>query len=88
MSTKLNVAVVGATGQVGAVMRTLLEERDFPVESIRFFASARSAGTTLPFRGEDITVEDVAVADVSGIDIAALRAGAEFFTRFVAGLAG
>lgn len=76
MSTKLNVAVVGATGQVGAVMRTLLEERDFPVESIRFFASARSAGTTLPFRGEDITVEDVAVADVSGIDIALFSAGA------------
>ena len=76
MSTKLNVAVVGATGQVGAVMRTLLEERDFPVESIRFFASARSAGTTLPFRGEDITVEDVAVADVSGIDIALFAAGA------------
>ncbi|WP_424463580.1 aspartate-semialdehyde dehydrogenase [Pseudoclavibacter helvolus] len=76
MSTKLNVAVVGATGQVGAVMRTLLEERDFPVENIRFFASARSAGTTLPFRGEDITVEDVAVADVSGIDIALFSAGA------------
>ncbi len=76
MSTKLNVAVVGATGQVGAVMRALLEERDFPVESIRFFASARSAGTTLPFRGEDITVEDVAVADVSGIDIALFSAGA------------
>lgn len=76
MSTKLNVAVVGATGQVGAVMRTLLEERDFPVASIRFFASARSAGTTLPFRGEDITVEDVAVADVSGIDIALFSAGA------------
>lgn len=76
MSTKLNVAVVGATGQVGAVMRTLLEERNFPVESIRFFASARSAGTTLPFRGEDITVEDVAVADVSGIDIALFSAGA------------
>ncbi|WP_068476608.1 aspartate-semialdehyde dehydrogenase [Pseudoclavibacter helvolus] len=76
MSTKLNVAVVGATGQVGAVMRTLLEERNFPVENIRFFASARSAGTTLPFRGEDITVEDVAVADVSGIDIALFSAGA------------
>ncbi|PPF44479.1 aspartate-semialdehyde dehydrogenase [Pseudoclavibacter sp. AY1F1] len=76
MSTKLNVAVVGATGQVGAVMRTLLEERDFPVASIRFFASARSAGTTLPFRGEEITVEDVAVADVSGIDIALFSAGA------------
>ena len=54
------VAVVGATGQVGRVMRALLEERDFPADKVRFFASARSAGTTLEFRGEDITVEDTA----------------------------
>jgi len=47
----LNIAVVGATGQVGSVMRRLLEERDFPVASIRYFASARSAGTTLPWKG-------------------------------------
>ena len=45
----INIGVVGATGQVGAVVRRLLEERDFPVKSIRFFASARSAGTTLTF---------------------------------------
>ena len=51
-----NVAVVGATGQVGRVMRTLLEERGFPVETIRFFSSARSAGTTLPWKGQDIVV--------------------------------
>ena len=56
----VNVAVVGATGQVGAVMRRLLEEREFPVATIRFFASARSAGTTLPFAGVDVPVEDVA----------------------------
>ena len=68
-ATGLNIAVVGATGQVGSVMRRLLEEREFPVKSIRFFASSRSAGTTLPFRGEDIVVEDVATADVSGIDM-------------------
>ena len=54
------VAVVGATGQVGRVMRALLEERDFPADKVRFFASARSAGTTLPFRGEEILVEDTA----------------------------
>ncbi|RIJ28636.1 aspartate-semialdehyde dehydrogenase, partial [Clavibacter michiganensis subsp. insidiosus] len=53
----LRVGVVGATGQVGAVMRRLLEERAFPVAEIRFFASARSAGTTLPFADRDITVE-------------------------------
>jgi len=70
------VAVVGATGQVGSVMRRLLEERDFPVGKIRFFASARSAGTSLPFKGDDIVVEDAATADVSGIDIALFSAGA------------
>ncbi|MFF1573973.1 aspartate-semialdehyde dehydrogenase [Leifsonia sp. NPDC058292] len=73
---ELTVAVVGATGQVGSVMRRLLEERDFPVGKIRFFASARSAGTTLPFKGQDIVVEDAATADVSGIDIALFSAGA------------
>lgn len=74
--TGLNVAVVGATGQVGRVMRTLLEERGFPVKSIRFFSSARSAGTTLEWKGEEITVEDVTTADFSGIDIAVFSAGA------------
>ena len=66
----LTVAVVGATGQVGRVMRTILEERNFPVETIRFFASARSAGSTLPWKGAEVVVEDVATADFSGIDIA------------------
>ena len=69
------VAVVGATGQVGGVMRRLLDERDFPMERVRFFASARSAGTTLPWRGTDILVEDASEADVSGIDIALFSAG-------------
>ncbi|WP_427870518.1 aspartate-semialdehyde dehydrogenase [Leucobacter luti] len=71
----LSVAVVGATGQVGAVMRKLLVEREFPIRSVRFFSSARSAGTTLEFRGEDIVVEDVDTADKSGIDIALFSAG-------------
>ena len=73
--TGVNIGVVGATGQVGAVVRRLLEERDFPVASIRFFASARSAGTTLPFRGEQIVVEDAATADPSGLDMAIFSAG-------------
>jgi aspartate-semialdehyde dehydrogenase len=72
----LNIAVVGATGQVGKVMRRLLEERNFPVKSIRFFASARSAGTVLPFSGVDVVVEDVETADPSGIDVALFSAGA------------
>ena len=71
----LNVAIVGATGQVGTVIRELLEERDFPVASIRFFASARSAGSSLPWHGEQIIVEDAATADVSGIDVALFSAG-------------
>ncbi|MDH6207949.1 aspartate-semialdehyde dehydrogenase [Aurantimicrobium minutum] len=72
----LNVAVVGATGQVGKVMRRLLEERNFPVKSIRFFASARSAGSVLPYAGHDVVVEDVETADPSGIDVALFSAGA------------
>ena len=71
----ITVAVVGATGQVGAVMRRLLEERDFPVDRMRYFASSRSAGTTLPWKGTDVVVEDVAGADLSGIDIALFSAG-------------
>lgn len=71
----LNIAVVGATGQVGAVMRRLLEERDFPVASIRYFASSRSAGTTLPWKGADVVVEDVETEDLSGIDVALFSAG-------------
>jgi aspartate-semialdehyde dehydrogenase len=72
----LRVAVVGATGQVGGVMRRLLDERGLEIESIRFFASARSAGTTLAWRGEEILVEDAAAAEVSGIDVALFSAGA------------
>jgi aspartate-semialdehyde dehydrogenase len=72
----VRIGVVGATGQVGAVVRRLLEERDFPIAEIRFFASARSAGTTIPFRGEDILVEDASTADPSGLDLAIFSAGA------------
>ena len=71
----LTVAVVGATGQVGAVMRRLLEERDFPATRVRYMASARSAGKTLPWKGTDVVVEDVATADLDGIDIALFSAG-------------
>jgi aspartate-semialdehyde dehydrogenase len=70
------IGVVGATGQVGQVMRTLLEERDFPATSVRFFASARSQGRKLPWRGQEIEVEDASTADPSGLDIALFSAGA------------
>jgi aspartate-semialdehyde dehydrogenase len=76
MSKKLTVGVVGATGQVGTVMRRLLDERDFPVGRIRYLASSRSAGSTLPWRGTDVVVEDASTADVSDLDIALFSAGA------------
>ncbi|WP_280421440.1 aspartate-semialdehyde dehydrogenase [Nocardia carnea] len=72
----VRVGVVGATGQVGAVMRKLLDERDFPADEVRFFASARSAGKKLPWRGGEIVVEDTETADPSGLDIALFSAGA------------
>ena len=71
----MRVGVVGATGQVGTVMRRLLAERAFPVEEIRYFASARSAGSTLTWEGVDVRIEDAATADPSGLDIALFSAG-------------
>ena len=72
----MRVGVFGATGQVGQVMRALLEERDFPLDEVRFFSSAKSAGRTIPFKGKDVTVEDTATVDLSGLDIALMSAGA------------
>jgi len=81
------IAVVGATGQVGAVMRKLVGER-FPDATVRFFASSRSAGTTLAHLGADITVEDIASGEYAGIDIALFSAGGgpstEYAPRFAA----
>ncbi|MCD6639655.1 MAG: aspartate-semialdehyde dehydrogenase [Nocardioides sp.] len=83
----VNIGIVGATGQVGVAMRQILEERSFPADQVRFFASARSAGKTLPFAGRDIVVEDAATADPAGLDIALFSAGAttsrEVAPRFV-----
>ena len=71
----MRIGVVGATGQVGGVMRQVLAERRFPVDEIRLFASARSAGRTLPWGGSEVTVEDAATADWSGLDLALFSAG-------------
>src|SRR3954471_10894918 len=57
-------------------MRQILLERDFPIDTLRFFSSARSAGTVLPFGGREITVEDSEAADPSGLDLALFSAGA------------
>jgi aspartate-semialdehyde dehydrogenase len=72
----MKLGIVGATGQVGVAMRQILLERDFPADEIRFFASARSAGTVLPFGDRDVVVEDAAMADPSGLEIALFSAGA------------
>lgn len=70
------IGVVGATGQVGQVVRELLLERSFDAAEVRFFASARSAGQELPFGDTTVIVEDISVADPAGLDIAIFSAGA------------
>jgi aspartate-semialdehyde dehydrogenase len=84
----MRIGVVGATGQVGGVMRRLLVERGFPAEEIRFFASARSAGSALEWNGSEIIVEDASTADPAGLDVALFSAGAtssrELAPRFAA----
>jgi aspartate-semialdehyde dehydrogenase len=72
----MRIAIVGATGQVGVVLRAILQERNFPVDDMRYLASARSAGTTLPWGDQEILVEDAATADLSGIDLALCSAPA------------
>ncbi|MFJ2777863.1 MULTISPECIES: aspartate-semialdehyde dehydrogenase [unclassified Kitasatospora] len=71
----MKIGIVGATGQVGGVVREILAERNFPVEQLRLFASARSAGRTLPWQGTEVTVEDAATADYTGLDIVIFSAG-------------
>lgn len=71
----MRIAIVGATGMVGEAMRAILEERNFPADDVRFMASARSAGRTLPWKGRDILVEDAEKADYAGVDIAIFSAG-------------
>ena len=75
MSKKYRVAVVGATGAVGGEMLRVMERRNFPVASLRLLASARSAGTTLKFQGQDIAVEPLGVNSFEGIDVALFSAG-------------
>ncbi|MFX4273839.1 aspartate-semialdehyde dehydrogenase [Propionibacteriaceae bacterium Y1685] len=71
----MHVGVFGATGQVGGVMRTLLAESSLPITSIRYFASARSAGTKLPWKDQEVVVEDTDTADFTGLDIALFSNG-------------
>lgn len=78
-----NVAVVGATGMVGHTMLKVLEERDFPVGELRLFASGKSAGKQLPFKGKDYVVEELTESSFDrGIDIALFSAGGDTSKKF------
>ena len=85
--TSPTVAVVGATGAVGVTMQAILEERDFPVGTVRLLASERSAGAVVETPWGPVTIEDLALADPTGIDIALFSAGGgrskEYAPRFV-----
>jgi aspartate-semialdehyde dehydrogenase len=71
----MRIGVVGATGQVGGVMLSVLSERQFPVDELRLFASARSAGRTIRFGDREVTVEDAAAASYDGLDVVLMSAG-------------
>ena len=75
LSVRPHVGIVGATGLVGGMMRELLAERAFPLGSLRLFASARSAGSTIVFEGQEIVVENAETADFAGLDVVFFSAG-------------
>jgi aspartate-semialdehyde dehydrogenase len=76
------VAIVGATGAVGVELIRCLEERRFPLSELRLFASARSAGKTLPFRGQPLAVRELKEDSFRGVDIALFSAGGGTSKRF------
>jgi aspartate-semialdehyde dehydrogenase len=76
------VAIVGATGAVGVELMQCLEQRRFPLSELRLFASARSAGKTLPFRGKPVTVQELTEDSFRGVDIALFSAGGSTSRRF------
>src|SRR5437763_1923148 len=82
MSQNLHVAIVGATGAVGVEMMKTLEKRKFPVGRLTLLASARSAGKTLPFKGEALVVETLTADSFAGVDIALFSAGAAISREF------
>jgi aspartate-semialdehyde dehydrogenase len=82
------VAVAGATGAVGREMLLVLEQREFPAACVKALASARSAGTTLPFRGGEITVEEMTLESFKGVDIALFSAGGSISEKMRAAVVG
>ena len=84
----VRVGILGATGQVGTVMRAVLDERDFPAGAVRYFASSRSAGSVLPWRDRRVVVEDAATADFSGLEVVLSSAGATASRELAPRIAG
>lgn len=82
MANGYNVAVAGATGAVGVEMIKTLEKRNFPVKNLKLLASARSAGKTMKFKGEDVTIEEMTEASFRGVDIALFSAGGDISRAF------
>ena len=82
MSKSYSVAVAGATGAVGVEMIKMLEQRNFPLQSLKLLASSRSAGKKMTFRGEELTVEEMTEASFKGVDIALFSAGASISRQF------
>lgn len=82
MSKSYRVAIVGASGAVGVEMLRVMERRNFPVSSLRLLASPRSAGRTLDFRGESLTIEPLTVNSFEGIDVALFSAGSGISNDF------
>ena len=82
MSKSYSVAVAGATGAVGVEMIKMLEQRNFPLKSLKLLASSRSAGKKMTFRGEELTVEEMTEASFKGVDIALFSAGASISRQF------
>ncbi|GBE57102.1 aspartate-semialdehyde dehydrogenase [bacterium BMS3Abin01] len=82
MTDSYNIAVAGATGAVGTVMLKLLQEREFPVASLRPLASERSAGQTVEFGGEELEVQELTADSFQGIDIALFSAGGDRSKQF------
>src|SRR4029453_16566281 len=79
----MNVAVVGATGAVGREMTRTLQERRFPVDEFVPLASARSAGTTVSFHGDQVTVRELSIDVLRGVDVALVSAGASVSRSFI-----
>jgi len=83
MAKEYNIAIMGATGAVGEIMRDILEERNFPVQNIKFLASERSKGKKMSFKGKGYNVEVLSPESFKGVDIVLASAGASVSKEYV-----